>query len=275
MQIELLAAESLGTRSMATFVRIRDLGILIDPGAALGPYRLGLPPHRLEIERLADAWSAIKRNAAQADALIVTHYHYDHHNPQEPDVFRGKDLLLKDAERAINRSQRLRAQYFLDRVQGLPKRIEWADGKTFHYGGTRIRFSEPVSHSKDRRLGFVIQVLVQEGNERFLFTSDIHGTVNDDCLPFIVKSQARTIYMDGPPSGTTPVENLRTVLHVPPLDTLVLDHHNTRELGWRARFADLFRDAEILEARVVTAAEFMGVEETPLEALREDLYAGK
>src|SRR2546427_9337174 len=49
-----LAAESLGVRSMATYVEAGDLGILIDPGATLAPARWGLPP--------ADAeWQAPRR----------------------------------------------------------------------------------------------------------------------------------------------------------------------------------------------------------------------
>src|SRR2546425_12620111 len=39
-----LAAESLGVRSMATYVEAGDLGILIDPRATLAPARWGLPP---------------------------------------------------------------------------------------------------------------------------------------------------------------------------------------------------------------------------------------
>src|SRR5256885_8843455 len=43
-----LAAESLGVRSMATYVEVGDLGILIDPGATLAPTRWGLPPAEAE-----------------------------------------------------------------------------------------------------------------------------------------------------------------------------------------------------------------------------------
>src|SRR3989441_8318170 len=39
-----LAAESLGVRSMATYVEAGDLGILIDPRATLAPARRGVPP---------------------------------------------------------------------------------------------------------------------------------------------------------------------------------------------------------------------------------------
>ena len=46
-----LAAESLGVRSMATYVEVGGLGILIDPGATLAPTRWGLPPAEEEWQR--------------------------------------------------------------------------------------------------------------------------------------------------------------------------------------------------------------------------------
>src|SRR4030095_12254168 len=44
MKVIPLAAESLGVRSMATYVEVGGTGILIDPGATLAPARFGLPP---------------------------------------------------------------------------------------------------------------------------------------------------------------------------------------------------------------------------------------
>lgn len=42
MRVIPLASESLGVRSLATFVEAGGLRILIDPGVALGPKRYGL-----------------------------------------------------------------------------------------------------------------------------------------------------------------------------------------------------------------------------------------
>ena len=44
MKVIPLAAESLGVRSMATYVEVGRTGILIDPGATLAAARFGLPP---------------------------------------------------------------------------------------------------------------------------------------------------------------------------------------------------------------------------------------
>ena len=44
MKIVPLAADSLGVRSMATYVEAGATGVLIDPGATLASMRYGLPP---------------------------------------------------------------------------------------------------------------------------------------------------------------------------------------------------------------------------------------
>ena len=44
MNVVPLAADSIGVRSMATYVECGQTRVLIDPGAALAPNRFGLPP---------------------------------------------------------------------------------------------------------------------------------------------------------------------------------------------------------------------------------------
>src|SRR5436309_3401591 len=63
-----LAAESLGVRSMATYVEAGDLGILIDPGATLAPARWGLPPADAEWQALRRANDRISAYAGRAGA---------------------------------------------------------------------------------------------------------------------------------------------------------------------------------------------------------------
>ena len=104
MRIVPLAADSLGARSMATLVETPDVTILIDPSVRLAPYRYDLPPHETEEERQRTLWRTIKEAAKRADVLTVSHYHYDHHNPDAPSIFRGKTAFLKDGKVRINRT---------------------------------------------------------------------------------------------------------------------------------------------------------------------------
>jgi len=98
MKIRPLAADSMGARSMATLVETPDVTVLIDPSVRLGPYRYDLPPHETEKARQKDLWQGIRDAAKTADVLTVSHYHYDHHNPQAPSVYRGKLTFLKDGK---------------------------------------------------------------------------------------------------------------------------------------------------------------------------------
>lgn len=49
MKIEILGADSLGARSMSTWVETGEHRILIDPGVSVVPYREGLQPHPVEL----------------------------------------------------------------------------------------------------------------------------------------------------------------------------------------------------------------------------------
>jgi predicted metallo-beta-lactamase superfamily hydrolase len=48
MKILPVAFESMGVRSMATYVETSDLRIFIDPGVSVSPDRYSMPPHTVE-----------------------------------------------------------------------------------------------------------------------------------------------------------------------------------------------------------------------------------
>ncbi len=283
MKVTPLAFDSLGTRSMATYVETREVKIMIDPGVALGPRRYGLPPHPLEYSRLEEHWKGISRHTQDSDVLIVTHYHYDHHNPEHPELYAGKIVLLKHPTSKINKSQRLRASYFLEKLGDLPATVDYCDGREYAFGDTLIRFSKPVYHGTNSRLGYVVEVSVTDGDETFLFTSDVEGPSLDDQVNFITEEDPNIIFADGPmtymlgfrysrESLRRSLNNLRTVLRETKVRDLVVDHHLLRDLRWKDKLSPVFEDAG--KARVLTAAEYAGVEPELLEARRKELYGG-
>ncbi|HID43194.1 MAG TPA: hypothetical protein EYP30_05350, partial [Archaeoglobaceae archaeon] len=165
MKIIPVAFDSFGARSMCTYVETDDVRIIIDPSVALGPKRYSLPPHPMEYEREGELWNRIKEFLAKSDVAIITHYHYDHHNPDEPELFRGKKLLLKHPKEKINFSQRKRSAYFLKQLENIPESIDFADGKTYNFGDTLISISPPVFHGTSDKLGYVTEVCIDDGNE--------------------------------------------------------------------------------------------------------------
>lgn len=282
-RIELIGFDSFGVRSMATFIETEDASIFIDPAVSLAPRRFSLPPHDLEWERLREVAERITARASEADIIVITHYHYDHHDRGKHvpiDIYRGKVLIIKDPKNNINISQKIRSSKFLKVVRDLVKEIRVGDGADFRFGRTRIKFSDPVPHGATPTLGYVIQALIEDTSGKVLFTSDVEGPVTNEATEFMLKSGADVIILDGPPTylegyrfDTEEVEqavrNLRKVLtHVRP--TVVIDHHLLRDLNF-TRFIDDVTSG-IPSARVITAAEFMGREPDLLEARRRELY---
>ena len=282
MKIIPLAFDSFGARSMATFIEAKT-PIIIDPGVALGPSRYGLPPHPLEYQREAELWEKIRDYVAKAEVVVITHYHYDHHNPSEVEIFKGKKLLIKHPKDHINFSQKKRAAYFLDQLKGVTDDIDYADGKRYEFDGIEVVISKPVFHGTNDKLGYVIEVCIDDGKQRFLFSSDVEGPAIQHQLDFMLECNAETVFIDGPmtymlgyrysaKSFNESVKNLISLIEKTNVKALVLDHHLTRDLKWREKLKDVFDAASEAGIKVYSAAEYAGIKEEMLEALRKELY---
>ncbi|HKZ99285.1 MAG TPA: hypothetical protein VJ326_06825 [Thermoplasmata archaeon] len=282
MKVTPLAADSLGARSMATLVETPDVTILLDPSVRLGPMRYDLPPHEAEEARQRELWQGIRAAAKRAHVLTVSHYHYDHHNPDAPSIFRGKTALLKDGKFHINRSQRERAGAFVRALKSYPKDVQVADGNDLAFGGTELTFSPAVPHGHDDELGYVVMARIAQGDDVFVHTSDVLGPPLKAQLSFILDADPTLLYVDGPmthmpehyPESETrkSIANLLRIVRTTRLQTLILDHHSLRDRDWRAHMAAVLEAGESHDVSVVTAAEFLGKPVDQLEANRDRLY---
>ncbi len=268
---------------MCCFVETRDARILIDPGVSLAPYRFGLPPHPVELEALSESWRRILDYAERADVLLITHYHFDHFNPFEDTyIYEGKTVLVKHPKNNINFSQVKRSKFFLDKIEGLPCRLEFADNSVFRFGETLVKFSPPVCHGADPRLGYVLEVLIDDGY-RLLYSSDVEGPVLDDQLNYILECKPNMLILDGAmtymlgykysfESFNKSLSNILMILDKCPLEKLILDHHALRDVDWRERFKPVFEAGEVKGVQVFSAAEYAGLPVNLLEARRRELY---
>lgn len=284
MRIIPIAFDSMGVRSMATFVESDDVRITIDPSVSLAPSRYGLPPHRVEIEKMREKWEKIKDFVAKSDVIVVTHYHYDHHNPEEVEVLIGKKVLVKHPKEKINRSQMGRASYFLEKLKENDIDFEFVDGKSFEFGNTLLEFSKPVFHGANQKLGFVLEVFVSDSKNTFLFSSDVEGPIHEDQTEFILEKKPEIVFIDGPmsymlgyrfskDSMNRAIENLKKIAEV--VEKMVLDHHLLRDLNWRTAIYEVISYAEQFSTQVCSAAEFAGEKENLLEAKRKELYSSE
>jgi predicted metallo-beta-lactamase superfamily hydrolase len=283
MNIIPLASDSMGTRSMATFLETRDCKVLIDPAVALGPIRYGLAPHIREERKLDVHSRRINSYAKKSNVLIVTHYHYDHHDPDEPEIFKGKVLLTKHSTENINKSQKKRSAVFLESLEGIAEKIEYSDGNEYKFGRTKIRFSEAVPHGSNTKLGYVTEVCIRDGRQRFLYTSDVQGPNLDEQTDFILNENPELIFCDGPmtymlgfryskKSLEESIQNLIKIVRETKVKKLVLDHHLLRDLKWKERIQDVFLAAKEGKVNVMTIADFCGKRNLMLEARRKELW---
>jgi len=290
MLIVPVAFDSFGVRSMATFVKTKDVKILIDGSAALGPRRYGLSPTKEELKALKVCKKNIIEIGKIADVLIVTHYHYDHHPyPWDEDLFsiyKNKIILAKDVNKEINVSGRKRGKIFESRVKKYSK-LEYADRKSFEFDNTLISFSEAVWHGDvGAKVGKVIMVYVEESKDSFLFGSDAQSLADEKALKFVKEKNPKLLILDGYPTifvgwkieeknFLNAKENLKEAIRNVGAEKIILDHHIVRDLDYKEKIRDVLELAEELDKKILTAAEFLNVENLFLEAWRKEIKEGE
>ena len=291
-----LAAESFGVRSMCTLVETPDVTVLLDAGVSIVPYRFDLPPHPLEYQTIANLRQTIAEAADKASVATISHYHFDHHTPSFEDwvvnwtqegetarrIYQNKIVLAKNPAEKINTSQRQRAWKFQKTGGKHARALVAADGKTFTFGKTTLRFSEAVAHgSEDSMLGWVIMVIVEFENERFMFAPDVQGPMSDKTLKLILDSKPTVIMLGGPPLylGGFRVEmtqldqglrNLERIVEAMPL--VILEHHALRDDSWNLKMAKVFQKSSEAGHSILTAADYVGKKNLFLESKRKQLY---
>jgi predicted metallo-beta-lactamase superfamily hydrolase len=278
MKIIPLAADSLGVRSMATYVEAGATGLLLDPGATLAPARYGLPPSQEEWEALRRANDRISAYAARARYVFVSHYHEDHFR-SDPVSYAGRVVLAKDPRRVVTGAQARRAHALWGALEG-QAHVQPADGVSLTTPDLDLSVSPPLPHGGEgTTLGYVVALTVTDHREhqRFVFASDVQGPLSPVATAWLIQQRPTTLYLSGPPSyverevGTAAidraVDNLRRIL-----DTtgcrVIMDHHAVRDPRFSTRFERLWQTG-----RVITAAAHLGLDAQPLEARRDRLWA--
>jgi len=290
-----LAFESFGVRSMATLVETDDVKLVIDPGSALGP-RFKLSPHEREYMALAQSRQVILDAARDADVLTISHYHFDHYVPSFEDwfwtwsspelaerLYRGKLILTKDISSNINLSQRKRGYMFQKLNSRVAKEIRVADGKSFKFGHTTLKFSRPVFHGPpESQLGYVLMLMIQTPGCSVVHASDVQGPIDNTTLALIIKQGPDALLIGGPPlylkgfkvdeeSLVRACNNMIKIAGEVPLS--IVDHHLLRSLNYKEYLGPVHAEAKRRKHRVLSASEFVGREPELLEARRKELHA--
>jgi hypothetical protein len=275
-----LAADSLGVRSMATYVECGPTRLLIDPGATLAESRFALPPSRAEREALGRATDRIAGFAVRATHVFVSHYHEDHFS-RNPDLYAGRVVWAKDLGRMINPRQQARGRELWAALapRGRP---ESADGRRWEEEECALRVSPALSHGAEgSALGWVVALTVEDRRDRsrFVFAGDVQGPLSAVATAYLVRERPTLLYLAGPPAylerqlGTAlidrGVDNLLRIIDATGC-RVIMDHYALRDRDYEERFRRLWETG-----RVATAAGFLGVPESPLESRRPRLWAAE
>ncbi len=278
---------------MSTFVMTKDINIYIDPGVALGPTRYGLSPTDAEYEAVDLARKKIMEVAKKyADVVVVSHYHYDHHPfPDDMEMyeacFKGKKVFAKDRLHNVNASAKNRGRIFEKNVKPLAKSLKWADGTKIEFGRTHVEFSPAVWHGDvGSKVGKVIMVYIKEGRQSFLFGSDAQGLTDPKALEWFVKKNPDFAILDGYPTifvgwrmkasnFEKSKSHLKKALDKTKVKTIILEHHILRDIHYKEKMKDVFDMAKKLRKKILSAAEYYGLENFFLEAWRREITEGR
>ena len=278
MNVVPLAADSLGVRSMATYVECGPTHILIDPGAVVAPNRFGLPPADEEWEALRRANDRISAYATRAGTIFVSHYHEDHFR-YDPGLYQARTVWAKDPRHMINARQAQRAGQLWRSIGGAC-RLDSAEGRTMETAEVRLTASPPLAHGVEGSgLGYVSALTVTDLREhkRFVYASDVQGPLSAVAAAYLIRERPDLLYLSGAPAylesqlGSAVIDQgVDHLLRV--MDQtgcrVILDHHAVRAESYPERFQRLWQTGQ-----VVTAAGFLGLADTPLESRRRSLWA--
>jgi len=282
MEIYPVACESLGTRSFAQYIITDSAKILIDPSVSLGPTRFGLKPQPIEIAASWISRKTIMTLSETADVLIQSHYHGDHFTLGVPRVYEftneeifktiyqpGVVILAKDHTDYINRRQKKRAQWLWKNKE---LQLSKADSGSFEIGSTQIVFSPPVPHGADGTRGYVVEVMIKENDESYIYTSDVCGPSSKEATDFILENSPQIVSVDGVPFYLSKSEeylanafsNLSKI--VDEVKEVYIDHHFLRSLDWKKTLK------ERIGKTLPTFSMLRNQKPFLLEAMRKQIY---
>jgi len=176
---------------------------------------------------------------------------------------RGRRWFLKRAE--LWNKYKLIPELKLDECE-----VRFADGKTFRFGGTELRFTKPTFHGIEyARVGWVISTVICYGDEKLIHSSDLEGPVIEDQATWIIEENPDVLILDGPSTYLIPymlnlinlrraIENACRIIEETGTSLIIYDHHLPREPRFKERVRKVYETADKMSKRVITAAEYLG-----------------
>jgi hypothetical protein len=150
--------------------------------------------------------------------------------------------------------------------------VRFADDREFKLGKTKIRFTEPFFHGIEfSKVGWVFSTVVEFRGTKIIHSSDLNGPIIEDYAEWIIHENPNILILDGPMTymlGYTlnltnfrrAVENATKIILETDTQVIIYDHHLPRESKFRERTREVWEVARKLDKKVLTAAEFLGMQ---------------
>ena len=164
-------------------------------------------------------------------------------------------------------------------------KLKYSEGKEFKFGDTTLRFSKPLFHGIEfSRVGWVFYTIVEHENEKFIYSSDLDGPIIEDYAQQIIHENPQVLILDGPMTYmfgyvlnrinlNRAVENAVEIVRSIDAELIIYDHHLPRDRKFRERTEKVWNAAKEANKKVVTAAEFLGMEPVVLSTFSESEQA--
>jgi len=197
---------------------------------------------------------------------------------------RKEELLRRGRRWFYKRTENWNSSKLIPELKFDNCEVMFADGREFRFGGTRLKFTNPLFHGIEyARVGWVISTVITRGDEKIIHSSDLEGPTIEDQAEWIIRESPDILILDGPGTYLIPfmlnlinlrraVENTCRIIREAEPELIIYDHHLAREPRFKERMKKVYKTAEGRKTKIMTAAEYLGM--TPA-VLRSTACPGK
>jgi len=183
---------------------------------------------------------------------------------------RREELLEKGRKRFAERADSWNTNMRIPEIKFEDIEIKFPEGKTFKFGKTKLKFSNPLFHGVEySNLGWVFATMVEYKGKRLMHSSDLCGVYIEDYAEMIVKENPDILILDGPPTYLLPymmnsinldrcIRNICNIIKNVDSELILLDHHLPRDSKYMERLKEVYDLAARENKTVTTAAEYLG-----------------
>ncbi|MFP4634021.1 MAG: MBL fold metallo-hydrolase [Candidatus Aenigmatarchaeota archaeon] len=179
---------------------------------------------------------------------------------------RREELLEKWRKRFRNLTEHWRSNPWIQE----PDFLNYADGRGFEEGNTKVRFKGPLFHGIEySKTGWVFSTVIETQEAKLIHSSDLQGPTIEDYADWIIEEDPDILVLDGPATYLLghllnktnlrrSVDNARRILKEVNPELMVWDHHLLRERKYRERTGKVWELKD--EYNLKTASEVKGEE---------------